>query len=447
MDNMVWALLLTLFLTQDADLDRQLALTRAALEGGDLQTAEETIRRTIQGFPDSFEARFLMGGILTRQGRIRRAEEEFLRTLELNPQFDQVYLVLATLYRSDNRSDAALRLLEKGSGLLPENAEIRYQLADLYLARQDYRAAIGQLREISPSDMSDQHWNRLGQSYLLSGNLEQADISLQQYLKLRGGSVRTLRTLAAVALRRGDSARSWDYIARARRLAPNSTQVLLDFAHISMIENLVGEAAAAFQYLLLMDPDNTQALFELGSAFIHFANFGRCEELFAQYIELKPKDAQGHAMLGYSQYLSSKFGEARSSLGQALELDSEIVDATFYLGMIAYSEGVEPEAERLLREVLSKSPEHGRALLGLGKLYVRQRKLEQAKVELEKAVRQIPTDFEVHFQLSRVYALLGDQEGARREVKLFEQYRDAKERRETESRRTPYSDFGRKPSN
>jgi tetratricopeptide (TPR) repeat protein len=277
--------------------------------------------------------------------------------------------------------------------------------------------------------------------YTLTGNLDESEKAYLKYLEKKPASVRTLHTLSAIALKKNNAAESWEYIAKARRLAPNSPQILLDFAHISMAENLVGEAAAALQFLLLMQPDNTVALFELGSAFIQFANFDSSRELFRQFVELNPRDPMGHAMLGYVLYLSNQFEDAKTPLLKALELNPDLTDATFYLGMIEFSQASDDEAERLFKKVLTKTGNHGRAYLNLGKLYIRQRRMEDALSVLGKAVQIMPTDYEVHFQLSRVYSATGDREKAMHALKLFNKYQKEKEKREQESRRTPYTQF------
>jgi len=306
---------------------------------------------------------------------------------------------------------------------------------------RNFSKALEILQQIPEEQAPSEYWDTLGKLHTLSGNLAHAEQAYRKYLERYPESVRTLHTLSAIALQRGEKSLAWEYIAKARRKAPNSPQILLDFAYISIAENLVGEAAAALQFLLLMQPDNTDAIFELGSAFIHFANFDNSRELFHQYVKLKPNDPMGHAMLGYVLYLSNQFDEARKRLNRALELDPKLTDAKFYLGMVDFSQAKDENAEKLFREVISQSGDHGRAYLNLGKLYLRKRRIEEAREVLEKAVRIMPADFEVHFQLSRVYAAAGEREKAMHSLQLFNKYQKEKEKREQESRRTPYTQF------
>jgi tetratricopeptide (TPR) repeat protein len=434
---MIWALLISQVAPEREALDK----IRAALSQNDLKTAETVATETVRLYPDSPGGHFFLGGIRARQRRFEEAEAEFLKVLEIDEDFPDAYLVIGTLYEAQNRLDEALAILERGLRNLPENTAVRYQLGRLLVSQADFRRAISVLTRIPAEEAPVDYWDTLGQAYTLSGEINRAEESYSEYLEQRPNSVRTLHTLSAIALKRNDTAKAWEHIAQARRLAPNSPQILLDFAYISMAENLVGEAAAALQFLLLMQPNNTDAIFELGSAFIHFANFDSSGELFRQYVKLKPNDPMGHAMLGYVLFLSSQFDDARASLTRALEIDADLIDATFYLGMIEFSQARNDQAEQLFKAVLNRTQDHARAYLNLGKLYIRQRRLDEALTVLQKAVQLIPTNFEVHFQLSRVYAAMGDREKAAHSLKLFKKYQEEKETREQASRRTPYTQF------
>ncbi|UCF36446.1 MAG: tetratricopeptide repeat protein, partial [Acidobacteriota bacterium] len=434
-------LLLAILLSQPASLPEQIQKAQAEINQGDLQAAEQTIQGILQEHPDRPGPYYLLGSLRFRQGRLAEAEQMVQKSLSIEPRFLDAYLLLAGLYRNQGRGEEMMATLQRGHETLPNAAAITFQIASEYAAQGGFRESLAYLEKISPDSAPKSYWNLLGQNHVVLGNLNQADVAFQKYLEMDSTSVRTLRRLAAISLQKDDISAAWKYISEARRLAPNSTQVLFDFAHISMLENLVGEAAAALQFLLLMQPDHAQALFELGSAFIHFANFEASQGLFAQYVELEPEDAQGYAMLGYVLYLGSQFDEAKDPLTRALKMNPELLDAKFYLGMIAYSLGQNEEAEQLLKEVIERSANHGRARLNLGKLYIRQGKLEESRIELERAAELIPEDFEVHFQLSRIYTLGGNRERATEELALYEKYRDEKEKREAAARKTPFSHF------
>jgi tetratricopeptide (TPR) repeat protein len=439
MASMAPLLICGLLLLQALNLSDELAQARASIIQGDFASAELRLERIAREFPRSSEVHFLIGELRASQKRSNEAEEHLQEAIQLNPQRIDPYLSLAKLYQNLGHPQLALGVLQKGNEVSPDNADVLQEMAKIHLLRQEFAASLKLLDRIPPRSANLGYWDTLGKANLLAGNLSEAATAYERYLELEQDSVRTLQVLSALALKQEDPQRAWDFIAQARRIAPCSPQILYEFARISELLNLSAEAVMALRFLVLMEPDKPDYLWQLGSGLLQVANYPRAVDSFSLYVEARPDEALGRAMLGQALYLASRFDEAEQQFLVAQELDPALVDAVYYLGMIAYTRGRDEKAEEYLQAAITEAAEHGRAHLGLGKLYLRLRRYSESEQSLREASRLMPEDHDVCYQLSRLYSLQGNRERALEELQKFNELKEAYEKREAEAMNTPYS--------
>ena len=71
------------------------------------------------------------------------------KVIEISPDFPEAYRLLAFVYLMTNtRLDEAVTLLQRALALSPGRHEFSYVLAQVYLRRQDYKAARATLEQI-----------------------------------------------------------------------------------------------------------------------------------------------------------------------------------------------------------------------------------------------------------------------------------------------------------
>jgi tetratricopeptide (TPR) repeat protein len=154
--------------------------------------ALERARRLIERDPKVAQAWGLRGKIYFAQGDFARAEPDLLKAVELDPQLEPAYLLLARGYVASNKQDEAVAKLNafveqrKDVPALAQLAAIQKQLKNYPAAR----AAYEQLLEVSPN------------------------------------SVAALNDLAVLYSEQfGDPGKALDFAKKARDLAPNMPQV------------------------------------------------------------------------------------------------------------------------------------------------------------------------------------------------------------------------------
>jgi len=125
---------------------------------------------------------------------------------------------------------------------------------------------------------------------------------------------------------------------------------------------------------------------------------------FQQVIALKPQDPEAYYNLGTLFLRKNSFPEARQFLEQTLKLRSDYPEAWNNLGMLAAQEGHTDEAIRNFKQSLALRPAYAIALANLGNVYRRQGSFDEAEKLLRRALEITPDDPEVNYSLGMLFA-------------------------------------------
>jgi Flp pilus assembly protein TadD len=154
----------------------------------------------------------------------------------------------------------------------------------------------------------------------------------------------------------------------------------------------------------------------LGSAFFQSGYYDQAAASFARALRDDPSSAEAHYGLGSVYLKQEKNAEARASFEQALKLTASYPDtgpnAWNNLGLLATREGRTSDAIGHFQEALRLSPDYWIALENLGNAYRQQRRWDEARATLERAVAARPREPEANYSLAMVYAQTDDTERA-----------------------------------
>ena len=174
-------------------------------------------------------------------------------------------------------------------------------------------------------------------------------------------------------------------------------------------------AAQSYGDLLALRPDSSRARYQLARI---YAVEGRAEPAIAAYVELLAQKPYARpAALGLADLLiemDRRSGELGSARAEGWWRQQGVV-------------GVEAmqKAEEQLEAALVESPSSSADLWGLGKLLFWQGRYREALVRVAALAETTPDDYRVHFFLSKLHGLLGEEEAAR---EAFAQYQRQEQR-------------------
>jgi tetratricopeptide (TPR) repeat protein len=154
----------------------------------------------------------------------------------------------------------------------------------------------------------------------------------------------------------------------------------------------------------------------LGSVFYEYGYLGQAETYFQLAEKEDPDGADALYGLGSVYLHQQRNKEAREYLQRAVQAHANypgmMPNAWNNLGIVAAREGNADEAIKYFLKALELNPEHVVALGNLGSVYRQKKDWENARIVLERALRVDPDNAEINFTMGMVYAQCNDLERA-----------------------------------
>lgn len=232
-------------------------------------------------------------------------------------------------------------------------------------------------------------------------------------------SVSALLQLARLQSADGDAPGALASLQSARVLAPNSEEVLSAIAQLALGARLPVPAAGALQTLTRMCPEVAQYHYLLGVALMTAGDMVRATESLQAADALEPGRPLTLAALGLALNSRKQFSEARAALTRSLELNPDSAPTIAALAEAEASLGDHEAAERDALRALKLAADEPTAHLVLGMVRFQEGRLAEARDALIKAAAADPRSAKADYQLSLVYARLGDAEGAQRSLESY----------------------------
>ena len=252
-------------------------------------------------------------------GRIAEAEARARVLLESYPDSGFIWKVWAASLMIQGKQ--GLPALQKAAELLPEDAELHYNLGNALMdlgrlaeAAASYRRAL----EIKP-DFAEAHYN-LGNALKDLGRLDDAVASYRRALQIEPEDAEAHYNLGVVLMNLG---RLDDAVASHRRaleIKPDYAAAHYNLGIVLMELRRLDDAVACYRRALEIKPDLVDACINLGVALM---DLGRLDDAMASYrraLEIKPDYADAHSNLLFAlNYLARGSSEEMLAIARDYE--------------------------------------------------------------------------------------------------------------------------------
>ena len=399
----------------------QLERVAALINGNQLVEAEQQLNRILRKAPNEATALNFFGTIRAKQGRLKEAEEFFLRAVRADKNLIGARMNLAYLYVLRGEPDMTIVQLEKVLSLDPANADAAYRLAWVLFSQGRFDECVAVVDKAKQSQtLSAPILAVLGDAYLRKGDTTKAEESYLLALDAQSTSADALLGLAQLWQTKGDPTMAVAYVDRASNLT-NSPELLYKLARVALSLNLKEQAVGALKQAVQLKPDEPSYLFALGTAWLnHPPDLQAAEESFRQFLKVKPDDLQGQLHLGYVLLKQKKQAESREWLLKSIRNGVGTPEAFYYLGLIAQSENSDAEAIQLFQKSVQLAPSLASAHVALGSSYLKLKDYVRAQQALEIGVKLSPDDSKAHYNLAMLYARTNNPEKAQEEMRIVE---------------------------
>jgi len=148
----------------------------------------------------------------------------------------------------------------------------------------------------------------------------------------------------------------------------------------------VHEAAELLERIIEVEPENSQAHYNLGLARYYQESFAEAEACFLQAVRIDPANADAHYNLGLLCNQTNRQAEAAECYLAVLELNPGEADAHFNLGDVLKDLGMMDDAISCFQKALAINPRYASAYCNLGVVLHMQGREEEAIAAYNKAI-------------------------------------------------------------
>jgi Flp pilus assembly protein TadD len=148
---------------------------------------------------------------------------------------------------------------------------------------------------------------------------------------------------------------------------------LLDIVRVAKRNVQQGKLQAAekqYQQILAEDPNNVDALSNLGVVYVRSGNLRSAESTLKKAVAIAPDNDFLLTTLGVVQYRQSKFDDAIAELTKAIAINPKSATAHNYLGIAASQKGRQKEAEKEILQALANNPDDADAHFNLAVILI-----------------------------------------------------------------------------
>ncbi len=334
-------------------------------------------------------------GYLRREGSENqdRAIELFKRALAKDPNYALAYAGLGAAYAQEYDRTKHPDLIR--------------------MATENGRKAVGLNQDL------EQVHSTLGQIYQLTGRADEAVGEFQTALRIQPGCVACYYYLGAVyedLARWTDAENSFQEVIRRQ---PGNWMGYSGLAHLSVLRGNPKRAAELLKHVVELTPDSSNALSNLGAAYIDMGMYSEAIPILQRAIAIRP-EALAYTDLGAALMYLKRYPEAVVAMKRAAELVPDDHDYWRNLGD-SYRQvpGSEREAEdayrkalRAVQAALSVKPDDPELVSSAGLYYAHLGQSQQAARYASRAMAMKSAGSEALFTVALAFEIAGFRDNA-----------------------------------
>ncbi len=204
-----------------------------------------------------------------------------------------------------------------------------------------------------------------------AGRLAQAETAYQHILTKHPSHADTLHLLGLIAYRRSHYDHALRLITQAIHHCATKPLYFYNQGLVHQALHQWSEAERAYRTALSLNPDDLDALGNLGNVLREQGDLEAARAVYEQVVTMKPDHAEGHNNVGVVLKAQGKPEEAEAAWRRALALKPDNAEAHCNLGMVLFERDHIDEAIERFQTAVSVQPHYAKAhhCLGLARLW------------------------------------------------------------------------------
>jgi tetratricopeptide (TPR) repeat protein len=339
------------------------------------------------------------------------------------PADDQAGEHFAAAQQADQAKDLPTAVDEYRAALKlkPQVAEAWVNLGlDLYILRRDDEAiaAFQQALKRKPDLLGGNLF--LGMAYLRVSQTQKAIPLLKKVITLYPKELRAYVNLGYAYQETGQVEEAARILEKANTLFPNNTEILYNLgkSYTRLMEK-------SFQQMAKVDGDSYRFHEVMGDSYVLRRDYPNAQAEYRKAIENCPDPSLPglHFALGSSYWLEAKWDPAIEEFKKELEISPDDYMTNWKLGDTYLFKRDYDNARIYLERALKERPDLGQAFRDMGKLCILTGQPEQAVVYLKKVTAISPDEPTTHYLLAQAYRKIGNPAQVKAELEEFQRLR------------------------
>ena len=150
--------------------------------------------------------------------------------------------------------------------------------------------------------------------------------------------------------------------------------------------NILNEAQNLYNQVLIINPNHSSALNNLGVIYINLKEYLKAKECFEKAIEINPNYADAHFNLGGTFYTLGEFQKAKGCYEKVIEINNVHLKANNNLGIIFHKLGEYQKAKECYEKAIEINPNYENAHYNLGGTLLYLSEIQKARNSYKKAI-------------------------------------------------------------
>jgi tetratricopeptide (TPR) repeat protein len=298
--------------------------------------AEKFFKKILEFKPDDIDTHGFLAEIYTKQRDYSSAVSTYKKIIELDANNDAAYYGLGDVNMKMMNWKEAITPLEKAVQLNPDRTNVFYQIASAHQELKEFDLAAEAFKKFIASDPQQpfEAYNRLGFCQMELQQFADAVVSFQEALKGIPDDVNITYKMAQSYEKAGQFEQAAETFYKLAEMSPKDARIYYNTV-INMYNSakMPDKAAEAANKMVALNPNDPDALFNLGFMLVQMKKFKEAIEILDRVIELTPEMEYAHLNKGFSLYSLKQYKNAIQAYTNTVELFPENADAWMFLGM------------------------------------------------------------------------------------------------------------------
>ncbi len=346
----------------------------ATRESGDVEQSRILLEQIAMDYPSSAPVYHRLAEALEAEGAIEEAEQAYRRLIKLAPTLPQGYVGLADIMLQKGNNEGAVQMAEQALGLQSNNRRAFYVLGQAYqqLGRLDeaeealaigLNAGVEHVPDPLTRKVAEYIVNATGrisiaQSFLDSGNPQQAASVLEETFTYHPSNIMLLNTLAVSYMRTKRLDQAQRLLERARLLDDDQFYTYLNLYNWALRAGNNEQALAFADSAVHRAPERDDTHLARAQALTELNRLEEAAQSAADAVERGAQNAANYGLSGEIAFRRKQYAEAESFLTKATSMNPRMALAWVSLARTYREQGDMMKARQTQNQAREAAPNH-----------------------------------------------------------------------------------------